>query len=189
MTEQLETKYLIFSTYKKLSRTMPLKDISVKKLCAAANITRGSFYYYFSGIHDLINQIYHEEVIIPVKKHIRNHYTGISVLNLSLIYEDRDFYLQAFDYGSEPNLTTYFFEEAKDCWDIIYNRLLKLNPDLNEEEIHFIRVAIDYFADAHAYATLKWIRNGMKEDPAMISEAMDLAGTKGLSGLVDKLLL
>lgn len=52
-----QTKQNIIDTYLKLIPQKKWDKVSVKELCAHANITRGTFYQYYSDIYDLMEQI------------------------------------------------------------------------------------------------------------------------------------
>lgn len=52
-----QTKQNIIDTYLKLIPVKGWDKVSVKELCAQANITRGTFYQYYSDIYDLMEQI------------------------------------------------------------------------------------------------------------------------------------
>lgn len=52
-----QTKQNIIDTYLKLIPSKCWDKITVKELCAQANITRGTFYQYYSDIYDLMEQI------------------------------------------------------------------------------------------------------------------------------------
>lgn len=52
-----QTKENIVNAYLDLIPTKKWDKISVKELCAKANITRGTFYQYYSDIYDLMEQI------------------------------------------------------------------------------------------------------------------------------------
>lgn len=52
-----QTKKKIINTYLDLIPTKKWDKISVKEICSNANITRGTFYQYYSDIYDLMEQI------------------------------------------------------------------------------------------------------------------------------------
>ena len=47
----------IYSSFITLAMQKPWEDITVKEICAGANITRGTFYRYFDDTNDLMDQI------------------------------------------------------------------------------------------------------------------------------------
>ena len=51
------TKMLIRRAFLDLLRTKPMQGISIKELCTAAGINRGTFYSHYTDIYDLLEQI------------------------------------------------------------------------------------------------------------------------------------
>ena len=51
------TKMLIRRAFLDLLRTKPMQGISIKELCTAAGINRGTFYSHYADIYDLLEQI------------------------------------------------------------------------------------------------------------------------------------
>lgn len=51
------TKMLIRKAFAGLLRQKPIQSISIKELCAAAGINRGTFYAHYTDIYDLLKQI------------------------------------------------------------------------------------------------------------------------------------
>ena len=54
------TKMLIRRAFTDLLRTKPIQSISIKELCAAAGINRGTFYAHYTDIYDLLHQMEEE---------------------------------------------------------------------------------------------------------------------------------
>lgn len=51
------TKMLIRKAFTELLQNKPVQSISVKELCTAAGINRGTFYAHYTDIYDLMHQI------------------------------------------------------------------------------------------------------------------------------------
>ena len=54
------TRMLIRRAFTELLRTKPIQSISIKELCAAAGINRGTFYAHYTDIYDLLQQMEEE---------------------------------------------------------------------------------------------------------------------------------
>lgn len=61
------TKLLLRKAFMELLRQKPIQSISIKELCDAAGINRGTFYTHYSDIYDLLYQI-EEEMIVDFEK-------------------------------------------------------------------------------------------------------------------------
>ena len=61
------TRMLIRKAFTELLRQKPIQDISIRELCAAAGINRGTFYLHYKDIYDLRDQI-EEEMMADFQK-------------------------------------------------------------------------------------------------------------------------
>ena len=61
------TRMLIRKAFTELRRQKPIQDISIRELCAAAGINRGTFYLHYKDIYDLRDQI-EEEMMADFQK-------------------------------------------------------------------------------------------------------------------------
>lgn len=68
-----KTKALIKDTFLALSLTTPAEKITVKAICDKANINRGTFYYHYLDVPDLIEKL-GTDAAERVAKAIISHY-------------------------------------------------------------------------------------------------------------------
>lgn len=61
------TRMLIRRAFTDLLRQKPIQSISVKELCAAAGINRGTFYSHYTDLYDLLRQM-EEEMLADFQK-------------------------------------------------------------------------------------------------------------------------
>ena len=52
------TKELIYRTFLDLLRQKPFDKITVRDIVESANINRNTFYYYYSDIYELLEEIF-----------------------------------------------------------------------------------------------------------------------------------
>ena len=70
-----ETKQKIQETFFSLSQTMPMKKITVSKLCQACQISRSTFYLHYDNVDDLTDYLekellYRIEKLLKKEQHI-----------------------------------------------------------------------------------------------------------------------
>lgn len=182
------TKQMIASKLKILSREMPLKAVTVQKLTNACGINRGTFYYHFYDMRELINWIYHSEITQSAREVLATsleNWSRISVDGLARMYEDREFYRQAVD-PDEPNgLAAYIQREIEANWSMLVDRYVEeLYPGADRSAIQLDFIA-NFLANG-AYAMLmKWITGGMEEAPELLSELLDSVAYQGLRSAVE----
>lgn len=100
-----QTKQNIIDAYLKLIPKKKWDKVSVKELCAQANITRGTFYQYYSDIYDLMEQI--ENALLDDVTRYYNAASQQTSTSYSFgMFEDK------FDYAP-PQLMTAWFKFCK----------------------------------------------------------------------------
>jgi AcrR family transcriptional regulator len=75
LTENRKTRYtkmVLRETLMEFMKTRPITDISIKEICAAADVSRTTFYSHYSDQYDLLRQI--EEDTIAVTTEAFNKY-------------------------------------------------------------------------------------------------------------------
>lgn len=95
------TRTKIADTFLELIKQKKWDRITVKEICNAADITRGTFYQYFNDIYDLMEQI-QKKLLDDLTKRYE------SILNIpkkSFPWED---FVEKFDYTPPESLITWF---------------------------------------------------------------------------------
>ena len=60
----LNTKMELANAFKELSKKKPMNKITVNDLIKYCQLNRNTFYYHFEDIHDLINWMFNEELLL-----------------------------------------------------------------------------------------------------------------------------
>ena len=95
--QEKRMKQWIANEYIELSRRMRLDKIGVTKLCQSCKISRGTFYYHFKDIPDLIFWIYQESIVFPVREYLQtaqHPIENIAFISISKLYQEKQFYCQ-----------------------------------------------------------------------------------------------
>jgi len=100
-----QTKLRIMDVYLNLIAEKKWDKISVKELCADANITRGTFYQYFNDIYDLLEQI-EEPLLFDLNYKLQEKRDQIAMFVPTGAFEDK------FDV-SPPKPIVFWFDFCK----------------------------------------------------------------------------
>ncbi|MCD8054334.1 MAG: TetR/AcrR family transcriptional regulator C-terminal domain-containing protein [Lachnospiraceae bacterium] len=195
MAHRERTKRMLAQKLKEISLKVPLKSITVQMLASECDINRGTFYYHFRDMPDLINWIYHIEVTIPTHEFICScdaDFSGISKTVLQKIYASRDFYTQAIRLDGQNNLSDFMLEETISNWILLRDQFLTkrglsfkgLSAPLQED----FNSALMYFCYGHFFASQQWMRDGMKTSPEHFACMLDIAAESGIFNLFRELL-
>ena len=183
MDASSRTKKYLADALKRLSSEKPLAKITVKDLCEYSHVNRGTFYYHFKDINNLINWIYHTEITIPSQEIIKNYpitsMPSVTSFMLEKCSQDRDFYIQAFALDGPQCLKEFVLKESEDNWKCLWQTALQID-DFDALDYEGKEYLLQYFTRGHFYATQSWIEGGMKTQPEVLGRVLDFASLTGL---------
>ena len=195
MEQSNSTKERLAGELKRLVREKPLNKISVRLLCQQCGINRGTFYYHFLDMMDLVEWIFRMDIAAPTKEYIRTGampLKGISLCLLQKAYEDRALYAQTVRFRNQNRPAEIMLQESVENWECLWERLKteKMIPDrpIPEEQQEKIRFVLRYYGYAHYYVFLHWIQDGMRISPKEMAERMDTTAVWGLNTALKQIL-
>ena len=191
MDASTRTKKYLAGALKELSSEKHLCKISVKDLCEYSHVNRGTFYYHFKDINDLINWIYHTEITLPAREIITNYplssMPSVTSFMLQKCILDRDFYTQAFALEGPQCLNEFVLKESEENWKLLWQNALQIE-DFEALDYAGKEYLLQYFVRGHFYATQSWVKGGMKTQPEVLGRALDFASLTGLSSIWKEIL-
>lgn len=130
---------------KELMREKTIDKISVTEICEKTNLKRRNFYRYFRDKYEVVEWIYYHDNLLTSKR-----YEGWSIWDYfpeiaRYLYEDREFYLNAFKYVGQNSFRDYCIRWL---YDIISPDFEADFPDKNIERFyieHVCNMAFDSF--------------------------------------------
>ncbi|NLH01423.1 MAG: TetR family transcriptional regulator [Clostridiales bacterium] len=183
-------KLEIARNLKEMAEEQPLENITVSSLCKRCDINRGTFYYHFIDIYDLIIWIFETEVIQPLETYLLQHnfgsWNGITSYCLNQMYKSRKFYCQAVRIEGQNNLRDYMQKRNRDCWELLIRKYINANLSTGLYSEEYLNFLIKYTSQAVCNMTIAWAMDGMTI-PVDIMAKMDDVATKGIYGVVDSL--
>lgn len=159
------TKDMIFKTFIEILGTKPFDKITVRDIVEAANINRNTFYYYYSDIYELLEEIFKMEF----SEMIANHSNGFRWLvgfsrMIETSYNNKKIINNICASRSYEYLENYMF---KSCRTIMSDYIHELAADREIEETQ-----LDFIISFYQYAIIgtlsEWYRTGMPETPEQI---------------------
>lgn len=163
---QKDTKTVIYDTFLELLSQKPFDKITVKDIVEACSINRNTFYYYYSDIYDLLEEIFKKEL----NAMIENHKNGGSwvegfIKMTSVAYTHKKVINNICSSRSFDYFENYMF---KSCKYILIDLVAFHAEGMNvpDDDIEFI-------ASYNEYALIgilsEWFRTGMRETPARLA--------------------
>ncbi len=156
------TKNLIYRTFVEILGEKPFDKITVRDIVERANVNRNTFYYYYSDIYELLEEMFTREFTEMVAEH-RNGFrwlVGFSNL-LTTAYNNKKIINNICASRSYEYLENYMF---KSCKIILSEFIHEISEGKNiSEDI------VDFTASFYMYAIIgtlsEWFRTGMYETP------------------------
>ena len=164
-----DKKKLILDTFVELLSKKPFDKITVKDIVEACGINRNTFYYYYSDIYDLLEEIFSKEL----QKIVDAHKNGASWIQAfteiaDIAYNHKRVIKNICSSRSYDYFESYMFKACK-YMVLDFTNVLAEGMRVPEEDVEFI-------ASFHEYAFLgvisEWFRTGMREDPLHLASQL-----------------
>lgn len=163
MSNNSITKDALAGALKEILKEKPLEKITIKDITKYCNVSRNTFYYHFADKYELVNWIFYTETLKEVNTFSDPDRWLDSFVNLcKYLYENREFYLSAFQYVGQNSLQDYLLE--------FYYELFKINDSTLYSDMG-LRLAEEELAlmarmQAHSYVVIimDWVKKGMNDD-------------------------
>lgn len=158
MSTQAITKSAISESFKKLLRNVKISKISIDDICAAAQVSRKTFYRYFKDKYDLLAWTYDEDfcrhVEVKPEKSIWDYYPEIC----EYLYTDRQFFVNAYSFTGQNSFRDFCVGKL---YRLIMNDFGDIFPD--DTVSHFI---VDRYCNAIFDGFVWWLSH----EPCMTAE-------------------
>lgn len=160
------TKMVIQTNFVGLLKKKPLNKITVKEICALAEINRATFYKYYADAYDVMEQM--EDAILQELKEVmqdsvRDGVSRTMVRILEKMKEDGARYIALFSDNGDPRFPIKIF---KLCYTEFEASIRKKFPQLTKKQRAWIYV---YTAQGSSGILNEWISDGMTESPEEVA--------------------
>lgn len=159
---QKETKKRIFDAFLQLLNKKPFDKITIKDIVETCDVNRNTFYYYYSDIYDLLEEVFTNEF----NELLENHKNGGSWIEAfvklaSVAYEHKRIINNICSSRSYDYFENYMY---KACKHILVDavQFTASGMTVPEEDINFIASFYEY---AFIGVVSEWFRTGMRESP------------------------
>jgi AcrR family transcriptional regulator len=155
------TKEIWANSLKELSKTQTLKKITVQSLAQHCRLNRGTFYYHFKDINDLICWIFEHDILNYFQEAIEKEWTHNTYHFLSVIKANCSFYNQALDIETYYNLRNMLYTMNYNAAVSIIEHALN-GRYISDTARKFIA---EFYAHAFTETNIKYIRDGARISP------------------------
>ncbi|MGN0611520.1 MAG: TetR/AcrR family transcriptional regulator [Ruminiclostridium sp.] len=176
------TKRAIEESFKKLLSEQPLEKITVKNITDDCGVNRNTFYYHYSDIYELLEEIFMEEA----QKAVDNMNTEQSwedgfCSGLRFVKENKKLIYHVYNSLHRETIERYLYKVS---FDFMLKFIDHVSSDLivDESDKNFIAA---FYKFALVGIMLDWLEGGMKTEPDELISRL----SKILSGTLRTVLL
>lgn len=171
MSDSLITKKAMANSLKELMRKKSLEKITVSDIVQNCGLNRQTFYYHFKDKYDLVNWIYHSEIVTKISPVPDGEDWSSVMLNvLNIMRKEKVFYISSLSLDRHSFLYDYMFRATRDMLIQIIEQLAvqdKLNMEVADR---------NFIAEFYTYGlvgmVIQWAKSGMAETPSEIVEKL-----------------
>lgn len=156
------TRSALVRSMLRLVREKKFTDITVEEICARSNISRRSFYRYYSDKYALLKDVYLECFFSKIEISENDDFWDIFAKICEQIYSDKKFFKHAFEVKGQNG----FWEEASNILTPYYMREAPSLDFLNDIKEYFVVTDLERLFHLIEH----WINSGLKENAKKFSE-------------------
>ncbi|MBE6772142.1 MAG: TetR family transcriptional regulator [Ruminococcaceae bacterium] len=168
---QKDTKKLIYETFVQLLEKKPFDRITVKDIVEACEINRNTFYYYYSDIYDVLEEIFMKELNELLGAHKEGKSWAESFIKIAYVaYSHKKIINNICASRSYEYLENYMYKVCNNVMIELVQDMAQ-GMDVPESDIEFIASFYEY---AFVGVISEWFRTGMREEPLELASRFAL---------------
>ena len=180
----LRTKRAIRNAFAKLLSEKPVNDITIRDITDLAEINRKTFYNYYKGIYELIDEIENGvveqfEALLNEKdfrESMEDPYDVLFKLT-GVLHSDPEFYSHFFTIGANSNLILKIVSMLKEKTKAALFSQIENSP----EEID---LALEYVFSGMFAVFRNWFSSGQRQSVEEISQTISTICFQGINGII-----
>lgn len=180
------TKQALEASLKRLLLTKPVTKITINDIAEDCGISRGTFYYHFQDIYDLVEWTTREDARRVLEGNRSYDTWQQGFLNIfRAVEENKPFILNVYRHVSREQIEQFLYQ-------VVYGLLREVVEErsagmtVKEEDKRFIA---DFYKFAFVGMMLNWIQGDMKEDPEAIIARLSVLIEGDITRCLNKLRL
>lgn len=178
----IRTKKAIKSAFARLLTEKDINDITISDIAAVADINRKTFYNYYSGVHEVIDEIENDIIShvdealtdIDFKSSLESPYRIFEKLT-AVINTDMDFFGYLLSMNSNVSLSSKIVE----LLTMKVRALLKQSIEIEDDRLDLMLV---FMISGMVAVYKQWFNSERSEPVEELSRRMNVLAFKGLNG-------
>ncbi|MGX7109562.1 TetR/AcrR family transcriptional regulator C-terminal domain-containing protein [Facklamia miroungae] len=171
------TKRALAASLKKLMNQKALDKISIREIVEDCGVNRKTFYYHFTNIYDLLNWMFEDEAIEPVRKYdYLTEYDEVVRFAINYVEENEHVVSSAINALGRDELKKFFYNN-------FIENMRKIVDDISKEMVipeDYKDFLIDFYTDSFASLLTNWTHNKDKNDKEKYIEYISITLFEGI---------
>lgn len=180
----IRTKKAIKSAFARLLTEKDINDITISDIAAVADINRKTFYNYYSGVHEVIDEIENDIIShvdealtdIDFKSSLESPYRIFEKLT-AVINTDMDFFGYLLSMNSNVSLSSKIVE----LLTMKVRTILKQSIEIEDDRLDLMLV---FMISGMVAVYKQWFNSDRSEPVDELSRRMNVLAFKGLNGFL-----
>lgn len=181
----IKTKKAIKNAFARLLSEKDINDITISDIAAVADINRKTFYNYYAGVHEVIDEI-EDDIIthvdaalteIDFKNSLNSPYLIFEKLT-AIINTDMDFFGYLLSMNSNVSLTSKIA-------DLLKSKVKAIIMQYMEIEEFRLDIMLEFMISAMVAVYRRWFNSDRSEPVEEISNQIRVLAFRGLNGFLN----
>lgn len=154
------TRQAIMYSMLKLLQEKSIDKITVKDICEMCEINRNTFYYYYSDIYQVLEELLRTETEKSLKEKQENHsFYEDCLKKYHLILEYKKALYHLYNSKNRDLILKYLYDITENYMEKYVLKEVE-GKKLSAEDIQFI---VDFYSNSMIGSILRWMQRGMME--------------------------
>lgn len=154
------TRQAIMYSMLKLLQEKSIDKITVKDICEMCEINRNTFYYYYSDIYQVLEELLRTETEKSLKEKPENHsFYEDCLKKYHLILEYKKAVYHLYNSKNRDLILKYLYDITENYMEKYVLKEVE-GKKLSAEDIQFI---VDFYSNSMIGSILRWMQRGMME--------------------------
>ena len=178
------TKKAIRISLLKLLEKNEIEKISVKDICELCEITRNTFYYYYSDIYQVLEELLKTEadnVIMKNQEYDSFEEEFLQRYHLILEYKQAVYHLY---HSKNRDMILKYFCDVTEDFVKKYVKNEAVGTKLSEDDVNYVTY---FYSNSIIGTTLRWLHDGMKDSQEELIYRLSLSFQSTIKPLISEL--
>lgn len=175
------TRQAIMYSMLKLLQEKSIDKIIVKDICEMCDINRNTFYYYYSDIYQVLEELLRIETEKSLKeKQENNSFYEEYLRKYHLVLEYRKAVYHLYNSKNRDMILKYLYDITENFVERYVQKEVE-GKNLSPEDIQFI---VDFYSDSMIGNILRWMQKGMQEKQEKLIYRMSISYQATITALI-----